>query len=100
MVQDRLTHSKIDFTSEGTWQPNYTNLAGALTALGLAPDPERSSWRCHYHWHLTLYAAGKKVVIPRNIGLQNPPAMSSDDPHPCAQRRSPLRHHPRGAIAG
>ena len=40
VVQDRLTHSKIDFTSEGTWQPNYTNLDGALTALGLAPANE------------------------------------------------------------
>jgi hypothetical protein len=76
-VQDRLTHSKIDFTSEGTWQPNYTNLAGALTALGLVPDPA-AALAVHYHWHLTLYVGGQKVVIPRNIGLQNPPAMSSE----------------------
>jgi hypothetical protein len=76
-VQDRLTHSKIDFTSQGTWQPNYANLAGALTALGLVPDPA-AALAVHYHWHLTLYAGGQKVVVPRNIGLQNPPAMSSE----------------------
>jgi hypothetical protein len=88
VVSDRLTHSKIDFISGGTWQPNYTNLDGALTALGLAPDPALPL-AVHYHWHLTLYVGGHQVVIPRNIGLQNPPAMSSDvhthavnvDPH-------------------
>jgi hypothetical protein len=88
VVQDRLTHSKIDFTSEGTWQPNYTNLDGALTALGLVPDPA-VALAVHYHWHLTLYTGGQQVVIPRNIGLQNPPLLSSDvhthavnvDPH-------------------
>jgi hypothetical protein len=81
VVQGRLTRSKIDFTSEGTWQPNYTNLAGALNALGLAPANELNAVAVggvHYHWHLTLYAGGRKIVIPRNIGLQNPPAMSSD----------------------
>jgi hypothetical protein len=76
-VQDRLTHSKFDPTSQGTWPPNYTNLAGALTAIGLVPDPA-AALAVHYHWHLTLYAGGHKVVIPRNIGLQNPPAMSSE----------------------
>jgi hypothetical protein len=77
VVQDRLTHSKIDFTSEGTWQPDNTKLDGALTALGLVPDPA-ASLAVHYHWHLTVYAGGHQVVIPRNIGLQNPPALSSE----------------------
>jgi hypothetical protein len=76
-VQDRLTHTKFDPISQGTWPPNYTDLAGALTALGLVPDPA-AQLAVHYHWHLTLYAGGQKVVIPRNIGLQNPPAMSSE----------------------
>ena len=48
-------------------------------ALGLAPANEVNPV-VHYHWHLTLYVGGRKrnVVIPRNIGLQNPPKMSSD----------------------
>ncbi len=77
VVQNRLTHSKIDFVSQGTWQPNYSNLQSALVALGLAPANEVNPV-VHYHWHLTLYVGGEKVVIPRNIGLQNPPKMSSD----------------------
>jgi hypothetical protein len=77
VVQDRLTHSKIDFIAEGTWPPNYSNLAGALGKLGLAPANQINPV-VHYHWHLTVYAGGRKIVIPRNIGLQNPPAMSSD----------------------
>jgi hypothetical protein len=89
VVQDRLSHSKVDFNTLGYWPPNYANLDGALTALGLAPNPTASGLAVHYHWHLDLYVDGRKVVIPRNIGLQNPPAMSSDihthdvnvDPH-------------------
>jgi hypothetical protein len=77
VVQDRLTHSKIDFTSQGTWRPNNTNLDGALTALGLVPDPA-AALAVHYHWHLALYAGGQQVVIPRDIGLQNPPLLSSE----------------------
>src|ERR1043165_829619 len=30
VVQDRLTHSKIDFVAAGTWLPNYSNLTAAL----------------------------------------------------------------------
>jgi hypothetical protein len=89
VVQDRLTHTKFDPTSQGTWPVNYTNLDGALTALGLVPDSTAAGLAVHYHWHLTLYAGGHQVVIPRNIGLQNPPLLSSDvhthalnvDPH-------------------
>jgi hypothetical protein len=77
VVQDRLSHSKIDFTSEGTWPANYANLDGALTALNLAPNPN-AQLAVHYHWHLTVYAGGRNVVVPRNIGLQNPPGLSSD----------------------
>ncbi|HEY3766540.1 MAG TPA: hypothetical protein VGL44_15370 [Gaiellales bacterium] len=78
VVQGRLTHAKIDFTSQGTWPINYTNLDGALTALNLAPNPNATALAVHYHWHLDLYGGGKKIVIPRNIGLQNPPLLSSD----------------------
>jgi len=77
VVQDRLSHSKIDFVSAGTWQPNYANLAAALRKLGLAPANEVNPV-VHYHWHLTVWAGGHNIVIPRDIGLQAPPAMSSD----------------------
>ena len=77
VVQDRLTHSKIDFVSAGTWQPNSTDLAGALRKLGLNPANEVNPV-VHYHWHLTVYAGGRNIVIPRNIGLEAPPAMSSE----------------------
>lgn len=77
VVQDRLTHSKIDFVAAGTWPPNYSNLDAALTKLGISPANEVNPV-VHYHWHITVYAGGKKIVVPRNIGLQNPPAMSSE----------------------
>lgn len=77
VVQDRLTHSKIDFVAEGTWPPNYTNLTAALQKLNLSPANEVNPL-VHYHWHITIYAGGRKIVVPRNIGLQNPPAMSSE----------------------
>ncbi len=88
VVQGRLSRSTIDFTSQGTWPVNDSNLDGALTALNLSPNPN-APLAVHYHWHLDLYAGGRRIVIPRNIGLQNPPAMSSDvhthdtavDPH-------------------
>jgi hypothetical protein len=77
VVQDRLTHSEIDFVAEGTWPPNYDNLDGALQKLGLSPANEVNPL-VHYHWHITVYVGGRKIVVPRNIGLQNPPAMSSE----------------------
>ena len=77
MIQDRLTHSKIDFVAAGTWPPNYSNLDAALTKLGISPANEVNPV-VHYHWHITVYAGGRKIVVPRNIGLQNPPAMSSE----------------------
>jgi len=77
VVQDRLTHSKIDFVAEGTWPPNYDNLTSALQKLGLSPANEVNPV-VHYHWHITVYVGGHKIVVPRNIGLQNPPEMSSE----------------------
>ena len=69
VIQDRLTHSKIDFIAAGTWPPNYSNLNAALTKLGISPANEVNPV-VHYHWHLTVYAGGRKIVVPRNIGLQ------------------------------
>jgi hypothetical protein len=76
-VQSRLSHEKLDPLSQPTWPVNLTNLDCALNALGLNPTAEASS-ATHYHAHLTLYVDGKKVRIPDNIALQNPPGMSSE----------------------
>jgi hypothetical protein len=66
VVQDRLQTTKPDFQSVGTWDPNYTNLAGALTALQL---PGLSESVEHYHVHLKILADGHNVVVPQNMGL-------------------------------
>ena len=76
-VQARLSKATLDPLSSPTWPPNYSNLACALSALGLAPSAEAQSLT-HYHAHLTLYVNGKRVQIPQNIALQAPPGMSSD----------------------
>jgi hypothetical protein len=66
VVLDRLSTDKIDFTSEGTWQPNETDLAAAIKALGL-PGPSNSIE--HYHSHLRLVVDGHEVPIPVNVGI-------------------------------
>ncbi|MGN6377865.1 MAG: hypothetical protein ACTHNU_02840 [Gaiellales bacterium] len=76
-VQARLSHATLDPLSQPTWPANYSNLPCALDSLGLQPSAEQAAIT-HYHAHLTLYVNGKKVLVPVNIGLQNPPAMSSD----------------------
>jgi hypothetical protein len=76
-VQSRLSHDKLDALAEPTWPVNLTDLDCALTSLGLSPSAESQS-ATHYHAHLTLYVDGKKVLIPDNIALQNPPGMSSE----------------------
>jgi hypothetical protein len=65
VVQDRLSNDKVDFAVEGTWQPNYDNLAGAISALNLPPAGNTT----HYHSHITMYVDGQKVLIPQNIGI-------------------------------
>ncbi len=76
-VQARLSHRTLDPLSQPTWPANYSNLACALGSLGLQPSAEAAAVT-HYHAHLSLFVNGKRVLVPVNIGLQNPPAMSSD----------------------
>jgi hypothetical protein len=66
VVTDRLATNTIDFASQGTWPANYDNLSGAMAALQL---PGQSDSVEHYHAHFTIYADGKKVVVPANMGL-------------------------------
>ena len=77
VVQDRLTNAKIDFVSQGTWPPNYQNLAGALAALGLQPSSGASATN-HYHVHLQLEVDGHNVPVPPDIGLDAATQTSSE----------------------
>jgi hypothetical protein len=68
VVTSRLSHDKIDFISAGTWPVNYTDLAGAMSALGLTPTQEAASVN-HYHVHIQLMVDGHDVPVPAQIGL-------------------------------
>jgi hypothetical protein len=70
VVTSRLSHDPIDFVSAGTWPVNYTNLAGAMSALGLTPTQEAASVN-HYHVHLQLDVDGHEVPVPAQIGLDS-----------------------------
>jgi hypothetical protein len=66
VITDRLSTTKPDPISEGTWAPNYDNLAGAMAALNL---PNASDSVEHYHVHLRLIADGKEIAVPSQIGI-------------------------------
>ncbi len=66
VITDRNSTEQIDFVTQGTWQPNYTNLAEASSALGL---PGQSDAIEHYHVHLRLVIDGHKVPVPENMGF-------------------------------
>jgi len=70
VVTSRLSHETIDFVSAGTWPVNYTNLAGAMSALGLTPTQEAASVN-HYHVHIQLEVDGHEVPVPAQIGLDS-----------------------------
>jgi hypothetical protein len=70
VVTSRLSHDTIDFVSAGTWPVNYTNLAGAMSALGLAPTQEAASVN-HYHVHIQMDVDGHEVPMPAQIGLDS-----------------------------
>ena len=77
VVQQRLSHTRLDPLSQPTWPPNYANLSGALTALGLTPSLEMAAVN-HYHVHLTLFVNGHQVQIPELIGLDNSTGVVSE----------------------
>jgi hypothetical protein len=76
VIAQRNSTAKFDPVSQGTWPPNYTNLAGAIAALKLP----QAGVATHYHAHISLYLDGnpKKVVIPQDIGI--PPTGTVDSP--------------------
>lgn len=77
VVQQRLSHSRLDPLSQPTWPPNYANLSAALTALSLTPSQEMAAIN-HYHVHLTLFVNGHQVQIPELIGLDNQTGVVSE----------------------
>jgi hypothetical protein len=69
VIAERNSTAKIDWVAQGTWLPNYTNLAAAISALGL---PGLSDTVEHYHVHIRLLVNDGKshtVPVPENIGL-------------------------------
>jgi hypothetical protein len=66
VIKERDSTAKIDFVAQGTWPPNYTNLADAIKALGL---PGLSDTVQHYHTHIHLIVEGHDVPVPAEIGL-------------------------------
>ena len=69
-----LSHSRLDAVSQPTWSNGWENLSARLAALHL---PGLSDTTLHYHGHLTLYVDGRRVVIPANIGFDQPDQVAS-----------------------
>ena len=76
VVVQRNSTAKIDWVSEGTWQPNYAHLKPALAALGLTDVAGMAGYATHYHAHIRLYVndAGTlhKVPVPQYVGIDVP----------------------------
>jgi hypothetical protein len=85
VVVSRLQTTTLDAVSRPTWDPNYQNLSEVVEALDL---PGVSENILHEHAHLTLYAGGRQVIVPANIGYDEP-----------GQQFSPIHtHDERGVI--
>lgn len=50
----------------GPWQPEYQNLASRIKALNIPPP---GTEKYHVHARLKVYAEGKELPVPANIGL-------------------------------
>jgi hypothetical protein len=76
VVKARNSTAKIDWLSQGTWKPNYSNMQAALAALGLTDVAGMSGYTTHYHAHVNLYVNDggtlHTVPIPQYIGIDVP----------------------------
>ena len=74
VVKANNSTAKIDWLSEGTWQPNYANLSQRLAALGLTDVNGMQGYLTHYHAHLTIYVNDggtlHKVPVPQYVGIE------------------------------
>jgi hypothetical protein len=66
VIAERNSTAKIDFVTEGTWPAVYTDLSGAISALGLPGFAETVE---HYHAHLRLVVDGHEVPVPKDVGV-------------------------------
>jgi hypothetical protein len=69
VITDRNSTAKFDPVSQGTWQPNYDNLQGAIAAMGLPASSATMAYATHFHVHITLYVDGRKTPIPSQVGI-------------------------------
>jgi hypothetical protein len=69
VITQRNSTAKVDWVSQGTWQPNYTNLQAALTAMNMPTANSTTGYATHYHAHITIYADGHKAPVPALIGI-------------------------------
>jgi hypothetical protein len=72
VITARNSTAKVDWVSAGTWPPNYTNLQGALSAMGLPSANGTTGYATHFHAHITLYVFdghSRTVPIPSQIGI-------------------------------
>jgi len=54
--------------TKAPWPPEYEFLADRLLPLGLSTLPQEAV-NTHYHAHLDIFADGKRVLVPKNIGI-------------------------------
>jgi hypothetical protein len=89
VLKQRNSTSKVDFVSQGTWQPNYTNLAAAISAMHL-PEARATmangDYVTHHHVYIKMYvfdgSKSEQVPIPSQIGVD-----------PTTQTLAPLHTH-------
>ncbi|MFL5981247.1 MAG: hypothetical protein ACJ74D_01970 [Gaiellaceae bacterium] len=54
--------------TKAPWPPEYEFLADRLLPLGLSTLPQEAV-NTHYHAHLDIFVDGKRVVVPKDIGI-------------------------------
>src|SRR6476646_6096033 len=51
-IPQRNSTAKVDWVSQGTLQPNYTNPEAALTAMNMPTANSTTGYATHYHAHI------------------------------------------------
>jgi len=51
------------------WPPEYRYLADRLAPLDLTTLPGHNGLVLHFHVHIDIFVSGKKVTIPRFVGI-------------------------------
>jgi hypothetical protein len=69
VITERNSTAKFDPVSQGTWPPNYDNLQGAISAMGLPASSATMAYATHFHAHVTLYVDGRQTPVPSQVGI-------------------------------